>query len=209
MNKVRFAAEIMQAAASGERRRDMVIYSGTPVYRFNFWTGEEYYLQLGTGEGEVDIERLNNAPLTLDHVRSVEATVGVFERAWLDDGKLMGTARFAETPDVADVWAKIEQGILRNVSVEASFDKVEKAKEKHEGLALYRAPKWTPEAVSLVAVGADRNAVLMANMDFDAAAVRDMMRAAARDEMDSAGVAREIQNLRRELLGLKLRIIRK
>ena len=209
MNKVRFAAEIIQGANGGERRRDLVIYSGTPVYRFNFWTGEEYYLQLGTGDGEVDIERLNNAPLTLDHVRSVETTVGVFEKAWLSDGKLMGTARFAETPDVDDIWAKVEQGILRNVSVEASFGRVDKAKEKYEGLALYRAPKWTPEAVSLVAVGADRNAVLMANMDFDAAAVREMMRAAAREEMDSAGVAREIQELRRELLGLKLRLARK
>jgi hypothetical protein len=208
MNKVRFAAEIM-GGKTGERRRDMVIYSGTPVYRFNFWTGEEYYLQLGTGDGEIDIDRLTNAPLTLDHVRSVETTVGVFEKAWLEDGKLMGTARFAETPDVEDVWQKVEQGILRNVSVEASFGKVDKAKEKYEGLTMYRASKWTPEAVSLVAVGADRNAVLMANMDFDASAVREMMRAAAREELDSAGVAREIQEVRRELLGLKLRVARR
>ena len=210
MNKLRFSAEIMEPREAGSRRRDMVIYSGAPVYRFNFWTGEEYYIVLGTGAGEVDIDRLKNAPLTLNHDRSIDATVGVFERAWLDGGRLLGTARFAETPDVEGVWQKVEQGIIRNVSVEASFTgKAEKTKDKIDGLPVYRVPRWTPEAVSLVAVGADRHAVLMHSVDFDGEALREMVRtvargetAAARDEVDAAGSTRKPLMARREPLGL-------
>lgn len=190
----------MQAGtAEGPRERMMVVNSGIPVYRFNFWTGEEYFLQLSLEAGAADITRLKGGPVTINHERDVRSTIGVIEDAFLEDGVLKARARFAETPDVEEVWQKIATGILRQVSVEANIAHTTKAKEKHEGLALYLADQWTPEAVSVVPVGADRNAILMNSCDFEAGAMRETVRAAVCEVFEQSGTARELGKVLREL----------
>ena len=121
-----FAAD---AAPDGALVREMIVNSGEPVYRYNFWTGEEYFLKLSMDPAHVDFGRLVNGPLTVNHDRTVESTVGVIESAWLD-GVLKARARFSMADSAEDIRQKVLDGTLRNVSVEAAVNHLEKQKEK-------------------------------------------------------------------------------
>lgn len=187
MRKTHLFAELAAVEGGTGRVRQMTVNTGVPVYRFNFWSGEEYYLQLSLDSGAVDYERLRNGPVTINHDRSVESVVGVVEDVWLD-GALKARARFSETPSAEETWQKMEEGILRQVSVEAAIDQLEKQKEKFEGLPLYKATKWSAEAVSIVPVGADRGATLMSSVEFDAAGTREAMRGVVRQMLTEAGL---------------------
>lgn len=166
MNRARIFTEFL--AHSGEpssRVRTLQIYTGTPVYRFDFWTGKEWFLRLSMEPGSVDLGRLDRAPVLKDHNRATDSVVGALENPRLENGVLLADARFSETESTAEVWQKIQEGVLRNVSVEASIAKQEKTSDKIDGLPVYLATKWEPEAVALVAVGADRHAQIMSAFD--------------------------------------------
>lgn len=154
-----------QGAQAGTRVREMVIYSGAPVYRYDFWAGQEYFLTLSMDPDHVNLKRLKNAPVLADHRRSVHNTVGVVERAWLDGKKLMAETRFHESAnaesDHEDLWAKIKAGIIRNVSVEAMVMQTKDITKKGDAMKSLLAIDWSPEAVALVPVGADQNATLL------------------------------------------------
>lgn len=166
MTQTRFISEFRAAPArAGEqasaRVKQMVVYSGAPVYRFDWWSGEEYMLTLSTDPEHVNLKRMRNAPVLADHYRSVDRTVGVVEDVWLDGKKLMAETRFAETEDVADVWAKVESGIIRNVSVEAAVLQTKDTSKKGDKMRSLLAIDWEPQAVALVPVGADPGAQLL------------------------------------------------
>jgi len=165
MKRTRFVADFRAQGDAGARVRDMVVYSETPVYRFDWWTGKEFMLTLSMDKSAVDLNRLANAPLLADHYRSVDSQVGVLEKAWIDNRKLMATARFADTPGTSETWAKVEQGIIRNVSVEASINQTKDITKKGDQIQSLLAIDWTPEAVALVPVGADPNATLLSSED--------------------------------------------
>lgn len=182
MHRARFVAALSAAEGQPGRVREMIVNSGEPVYRFNMWTGEEYFLRLSLQPEHVDFSRLVNGPLTINHDRSVESTVGVIERAWMEGAVLKASARFSEAESANEIWQKVEEGILKQVSVEANIAQTTKQKEKFDGLPLYVATKWSAEAVSIVPVGADRNAVLM-SADNDPAALREMLKAAVAEAL--------------------------
>lgn len=190
-----FAAD---AAPDGALVREMIVASGEPVYRYNFWTGEEYFLKLSMSPEHVDFARLVNGPLTVNHDRSVEATVGVIEAAWLDGG-IKARARFSTAASAEDIRQKVIDGTLRNVSIEAFVSRLEKQKDKFEGLSLYVATKWEAQAVSIVPVGADRNATLMAAVDFDSEGAREMLRGLVSQALEDAEVRTRLETMQREL----------
>lgn len=166
MTQTRFISEFRAAPAraaeqAAARVKQMVVYSGAPVYRFDWWSGEEYMLTLSTEPAHINLKRMKNAPVLADHYRSVDRTVGVVEDVWLDGKKLMAETRFAQTDDVADVWAKVESGIIRNVSVEAAVFQTKDTSKKGDKMRSLLAIDWEPQAVALVPVGADPGAQLL------------------------------------------------
>lgn len=162
MKRARFLQEFRAAQVANQARvKTMVLYSGTPVYRFDFWTGEEYMLTLSTDPAHVNMKRLKNAPVLADHYRSVDRVVGVVENPRLESGSIMAEARFADTPDVADIWAKVDSGIIRNNSIEAAVMQTKDISKKGDKMRSYLAIDWEPQAVALVPVGADPGAQML------------------------------------------------
>jgi hypothetical protein len=209
MTRARILAEFAAASEQDAGRvRTMTVNSGVPVYRFNMWTGEEYYLQLGMGADQIDISRLAGAPLLKDHNRSVDSVIGSVRAPRLDGGILKAEAHFSTTPDVETIWAKVQDGTLRNVSVEAAVSHREKLKEKLDGLPVYLATKWEPEAVALVPVGADRNAALM-SADFGPDDFRAEVKGIINQVLAEAGFACALEDVKRELHRIILRIARR
>lgn len=107
---------------------------------------------LGHEKGEVDLSRLNDgAPLLIDHSNRVDSIIGVVEKAYLEDSRLMADVRFADDPVGQRVKGLVDQGIVRNVSVSYEIIEVRENKKTNE----IRAIKWLPREVSFVGVPAD------------------------------------------------------
>lgn len=155
MRRERFLTELR--ANSVPTKTEMLIYSGTPVYRFDWMTGQEYMLQLSLDAKHVDMGRmLAGAPITIDHWRDTSATVGAVENPRLSPEGLIAEARRFEEGEAAEVWAKVDSGVLRALSVEAYIKEREDVTPKGvKGMRQFLATSWEPQAVSIVAVGAD------------------------------------------------------
>lgn len=152
-----------QTEGLGERVREVVWFTGIDVPRYDLWTGEEWILRLPMSKAR--IERLNaGAPLMKDHTfrKSVDDQVGVFEKAWIDGKIGRGYVKFADTADVADLVRKVDDGIVKNLSMEAVIDDFKDVTPRgSKGPKILEATGWEVEAVALVAVPADPNAKVM------------------------------------------------
>ena len=81
--------------------------------------------------------------------------LGVIEKAWLDDGKLINIVRF-DTHELAErILKSVKDGIIRNVSIGYIIDELVLVKKSNDDINTYRATKWTPLETSLVTVPAD------------------------------------------------------
>lgn len=167
IEELRAPAPAAQGSAEGKVTPGrMVFYSGTPVYRFDWMSGQEYMLRFEMSKEAVDFTRMSNAPLLADHIRTTDRQVGVIERAWLENGKGMAEYRFADTEDAAPTRRKVEDGIIRQVSMEVVVIDHEDVTKKGARMKEFLATKWQPQAVALVPVGADPGAQLL--LDFEA-----------------------------------------
>ena len=148
---------------------DLVWSTGARVKRGWF---EEWWEELSLDPKHVRMGRLNNgAPLLDSHdmYSGVGAVMGVVEpgTAEVDGKRGTATVRFAKAEDdpAADqVFRKIQDGIIQNVSVGYRTYKLEKQKrssaanDDDDEIPTYRAIDWEPHELSLVAVGADDGA---------------------------------------------------
>lgn len=159
MKKARILASLKTESGSG--KRTMAWYTGASVYRYDFWADREFMLTMSMDPKAVDLSRMAGAPLLMDHWRSVDSVAGVIEKAWIENGVGMAEYRLSDTPDVELVAQKIDQGILKHVSMEAVITDMEDTTPKGGKLKEFTATKWYPEAVAIVPVGADPDAVLM------------------------------------------------
>lgn len=138
---------------------DLVLSGGAAVRRYDWWNDRYYSEELVISEGAVDLARMNGHASFLDNHRSygsvLETVLGVFERAWVEGGKLMGRVRVDRGDDKGkEVWRKIKQGFLRHISVGYRWLEVEK--ERGEGDEwIYRVTRWEPYEGSLVSIPAD------------------------------------------------------
>lgn len=97
-------------------------------------------------ETAIDMSR---APLPLLTSHQHDAMpIGVVEGLRVVGGKLRGILRFSER--AADLWADVQSGILRNISIGY---RILDGQEDAEGV--FRATRWQPLEVSLVSVPAD------------------------------------------------------
>lgn len=152
-------ASFQPATLNEETRTVELVWStGAKVRRYDWWEDKYYDEELSLDAAHVRMDRLNaGAPLLKDHRASLDNTIGVVERAWLQDGEGRALVRFSEREDVAPILADVKAGILRNISVGYAVRKYEVIKEEG-AVDIYRAVDWEPYELSFVAIPADADA---------------------------------------------------
>lgn len=141
------------------RTVDIVWSTGAEVLRQDWRTGKRYKESLSLDPSHVRMDRLNGGAPVLDthDTWSLGAVIGVVETASVDGKEGRATVRFARTPEVDPIWSKVEQGIVRNVSVGYRVHTYEKT-EREDGPDEWRATDWEPMELSFVPVGVDAGA---------------------------------------------------
>ena len=134
----------------------LVVSTETPVER---GFGQEV---LSHAADAVDLEYLNSgrAPLLLDH--SFEKQIGVIKSVELDQAnrKIRAIVKFGRNDEQSrSVFQDVVDGIRQNVSIGYKVHEMERDSSDGSGTT-YRVTKWEPLEVSMVAVGADVNAMV-------------------------------------------------
>jgi phage major head subunit gpT-like protein len=110
----------------------------------------------------VDMSRLDSgaAPVLAAHDQSnLDGVIGVVERAWLDNGVGRALLRFSASDPVADkTFKKIQERILRNVSVGYSVSEYTDTTQKSDKYPTMLATRWQPKEISIVPIGFDAKA---------------------------------------------------
>lgn len=130
--------------------------TGAGVRRYD-WRNDRYYTEvLEISDAAVDLSRLNAAAPLLDTHSSwnLGDILGVVERAWLENGQGMSEVRFSERAEVDGIWSDVKSGVIRNVSIGYSVEKM-RMEQDESGAWIYTATRWTPLEVSLVPIPAD------------------------------------------------------
>lgn len=132
-----------------DRRVELSFSSEEPVLRF---FGYEI---LGHGEGEADLSRLasGRAALLTDHSQTIDAQVGVVERAWIEDGKGRAVVRFGKSARASEILARVRDGEITGVSVGYALTRLVQVGEQ-DGEPMIRA-SWMPYEITLCPVPAD------------------------------------------------------
>lgn len=102
----------------------------------------------------VDPDALIGAPLLREHRNELDAVIGVVVAAWVEGDRLMARVRI----DDAAIWKRVRSGALRSVSI--GYEVGRWAETREEGRRVLTAVEWTPRELSIVAVGADRAAIV-------------------------------------------------
>ncbi|WP_315701298.1 MULTISPECIES: prohead protease/major capsid protein fusion protein [unclassified Bradyrhizobium] len=119
---------------------------------------------LEVSRSAVNLERLNAGAPALDShsTYGTRSQLGVVERAWIEGKEGRALIRFPTkgVDDAADrMFAMVQEGIIRNVSVGYSLDEVRVEEPQKKGDVEKRiATRWTPFEVSFVTVPADAGA---------------------------------------------------
>lgn len=147
-----------------KRTADLVWSKGAAVRRMDWWTGERYMEELSLDPAHVRLDRLNaGAPLLAIHNQwDLRAVIGVVQPGTvrLENGEATASVRFDQgDPDADTAFRKVQNGIVRNVSVGYVVHRYEKIDPPGEGgIPTWRAIDWEPVEISLVPVPADAGA---------------------------------------------------
>lgn len=134
--------------------------TGATVRRFDWFDGP-YLEELSLDPAHVRLSRLESgAPVLANHdLSSLDAVIGVVERAWLNGNEGRARVRFSEREEVAPIIADVRSGILRNISVGYQVHEYDVTPGAKRGdMPTYRAIDWEPFEISLVTVPADASA---------------------------------------------------
>lgn len=159
-HQMRLETRIMPNTLNDEKRTVEVVWSkGTKGLRRTYFG--DYYEELSMDRNHVDLSRLNSsAPLLASHdAYSLESVIGVVERAWIDEsGEGKAIVRFAKDEFSDNVYQKVRDGILKNISVGYDVDNYEDVTQEGEEIPTFRATKWEPMEISVVPIGFDKHA---------------------------------------------------
>ena len=159
----RFMATLAADTVNEKNRTvDVTFYTGAAVPRFS-WSKGEYMLAFDMTPAAVRMGALNGgtAPVLNSHNSySLDAVIGVVERAELKEDNGVATIRFAADDEAAEgVWNKVKQGVIRNVSMGSYIHKMKDVtKDAEAKVREFLAIDWEPVEISLVAIGADPGA---------------------------------------------------
>lgn len=140
-----------------KRTVQMTWTTGARVLR-GFW--DRYWEELSLDPKHVRMDRLNNgAPLLDTHsAEGIRSVIGVVENATLQRTKGVATVRFDSGAEGSEAMRKVQEGILRNVSVGYRVHKMEKVEDGADKIPVFRAIDWEPHELSMVPIGADADA---------------------------------------------------
>lgn len=149
------------------RTVDLTWTTGSRVQRGGFMS-KPYQEELSLDPNHVRMGRLNSgAPLLDSHNGSdLSGVIGVVKSARIDGNQGVATVRFAraeDDPKADAVFRKVQDGIIRNVSVGYRVHKMERAEGGESALPVYRATDWEPYEISMVPMGADAGAGVRAD----------------------------------------------
>ena len=160
------AALAPETADTKERTVNAQFYSGATVRRYSWSRGGDYLLSFSMEPAHVRLESLNSgrAPLLESHSDwSTQGVLGVVEKGWIEDGAGKARVRFAkDDPDADRVWRKVSQGVLRNVSMGVTIHKLRETTKDSETVKSFEAVDWEPIEISVVPIGADPGAQMLA-----------------------------------------------
>lgn len=151
----------VQSVNDEARTAELVWTTGARVKRYDWMNDRYYWEELSTERDAVDMSRLQaGAPLLNSHWRySLNDVIGVVESASVDGNEGRAVVRFSERADVEPIFQDVRGGIVRNVSVGYAIHEMDRIPPSgDESLWTYRAVRWQPFEISLVAVGADAGA---------------------------------------------------
>lgn len=143
-----------------ERTLEVTFATDNPV---RMWSWEDGYVNeiLSFENGHVRWDRINSGGPVLDnHQRYgsiADTQIGVVERAWSEGGTGKAKIRFAKDEKAELIWQRVQDKIIRNISVGYSVFAYEKT-EREGQTTQYRAIDWEPNEISFVPVPADYNA---------------------------------------------------
>lgn len=153
-------------ADSSQRTVEVVWTTGAPVRRHHIdgYDVVPYEERLVVSDKAVDLSRLNAGAPVLDGHRAggVADQLAVVERAWIASGKGVALLRFPDAGTSAradEVFALIEQGIIRNISVGYRHDEyTDEPATGAEDVAVRIVTRWQPHEISIVTIPADAGA---------------------------------------------------
>src|SRR4029453_11858828 len=161
------AAFLPETVLPAPRTVELLWTPGARVRRAGLW-GDPWIEELSLAEGAVDLTRLNRGAnlLAAHDSYGLDGILGVVEWAQLQttiDGQREGHAlvRFSERPKAQEVFADVQAGIIRNVSVgyiTHALEQLEKGDRQARPLPVFQATRWEPVEISLCAVPADAGA---------------------------------------------------
>jgi len=99
----------------------------------------------------VNLERMNSAPLLLNHDPSDQ--IGVVESAVVTDGTMRGAVRFSRSKHAEEIMQDVKDGIRTGISIGYSVNEVREEKEGNS--VIWRVIDWMPFEVSVVSIPAD------------------------------------------------------
>lgn len=122
----------------------------------------EYIERLSLDPQHVDLSRLDGANLLDGHTHtSVRAILGVLSDPATNGREGTATIRFSSRADVDPIFADVQAGIIRAVSVGYQVRQWRESREN--GKRVRTAVDWTPIEVSLVGAPADAGAKIRSN----------------------------------------------
>jgi hypothetical protein len=170
------AAIVPSTLDEARRSVDLTWSSGASVMRSNRW-GEKFFEKLSLEPTHVRMERLSSgrAPLLAAHDGdSLDAVIGVVEKASIENGVGVCTVRFAKAEDdpFSDrIFRKVKDGIIQNVSVGYRPLAVQQLVENDAAaVPTLLVTEWEPMEISMVPMGEDP-AGAVRSLDNDEAAV--------------------------------------
>lgn len=156
-------ATIVPGTLNEEARTvDMVWSTGARVLRGYY---DRYWEELSLDPKHVRMKRLNNGAPFLNAHDDYDANgvigVVVAGSAAVDGKRGTATVRFARAEDDAEadqIFRKIKDGIIQNVSVGYATYRMEKTEDVADKIPVYLAVDWEPMELSAVPIGADDGA---------------------------------------------------
>lgn len=128
-----------------------VIATETPVNR---WYGTEKLL---CSSENVDLSRMIGGPVLDSHKRQdVASIVGRVDDVRFEGRSLVATLTFSDSAEGRAAMNKVQEGMIRNVSIGYAIDEHEKTRGADGEIEIV-AKRWTPHEVSIVSVPADPN----------------------------------------------------
>lgn len=144
-----------------ENRSVVVVFTTGDLVTHRLNGYEPIITRIKVNQKSLQVDKFPGKPVLDSHYAySVREVIGVVQKAWVEDGKGYAELSFTGAEDVAHIWQRIKDKVLRNCSLGFSISEAKKIQEKigDEKKEVLLITKIEPLEISMVAIGADRGA---------------------------------------------------